>query len=57
MVEVVNVTGQKVMSVNKGYLATGTHFVKLDASKLDAGVYFYTVINGTDQVSRSMIVE
>ncbi|NQT78342.1 MAG: T9SS type A sorting domain-containing protein [Bacteroidetes bacterium] len=57
MVEVVNVTGQKVMSVNKGYLAAGTHFVKLDASKLDAGVYFYTVINGTDQVTRSMIVE
>ncbi|MCK5079376.1 MAG: T9SS type A sorting domain-containing protein, partial [Bacteroidales bacterium] len=57
IIDVVNVTGQKVMSIDKGYLNAGTHYVQIDASNLDAGVYFYTVINGADKATRSMIVE
>jgi len=57
IIDVVNVTGQKVMRIDKGYLNAGTHYVQIDASNLDAGVYFYTVINGADKATRSMIVE
>ena len=56
-VELSNVTGQKVMSLDQGILASGAHFVKLDVSTLESGVYFYTVTAGADKVTKSMIVE
>ncbi len=56
-VEIVNVTGQKVMSIDKGDVNAGTHYINIDASGLEAGVYFYTVTSGARKATRSMIVE
>jgi len=42
-VDVFNVAGQKVATVASEYMSAGSHSVVWDASKLSAGVYFYTV--------------
>jgi hypothetical protein len=42
-IDVFDITGQKVMSLNKGLLPAGQHLVSLDASLLNPGVYFYIV--------------
>jgi hypothetical protein len=55
--EVANVTGQKILSLDKGIMGTGIHKITLDGSLLMPGIYFYTVrINGTSYVHK-MIVE
>ncbi|MFH0895153.1 MAG: T9SS type A sorting domain-containing protein [Bacteroidota bacterium] len=56
-VEVTNIMGQKVMTINKGNVASGSHNVVIDGSKLTSGVYFYTVRAGENSVTRKMIVE
>ena len=54
---VTNMTGQKVIEMNKGQVAAGNHTFIIDASNLQSGIYFYTVTAGTSQVTRKMIVE
>jgi hypothetical protein len=56
LVEVTNIMGQTVYTMNAGTI-NGTKRVPLDASNLDAGVYFYTVTIGNERVSKKMIVE
>lgn len=52
-----NVVGQTVMSSTTANAAAGTHRIAVDASKLTAGVYFYTVTAGTQKVTKKMIIE
>ena len=54
---VTNLTGQKVIEMNKGQVPAQNHTFTIDASKLQSGIYFYTVTAGTSQVTRKMIVE
>jgi hypothetical protein len=54
---VTNMTGQKVLEINKGYVPAQTHTFSIDASDLQSGVYFYTVTAGASQVTKKMIVE
>ena len=54
--DVTNVTGQKVMSINKGYIAAGSYRYSLDCSRLSSGVYFYTVTVGNESRTMKMIV-
>jgi hypothetical protein len=54
---VTNMTGQKVIEINKGQVPAQNHTFTIDASKLQSGIYFYTVTAGTSQVTRKMIVE
>jgi len=54
---VTNMTGQKVIEMNKGQVAAQNHTFTIDASNLQSGIYFYTVTAGTSQVTRKMIVE
>jgi hypothetical protein len=54
---VTNLTGQKVMEINKGQVPAQTHTFTIDASNLQSGIYFYTVTAGASQVTRKMIVE
>ncbi|MFH0895156.1 MAG: T9SS type A sorting domain-containing protein [Bacteroidota bacterium] len=56
-VDVTNIMGQKVMTINKGNVGSGSHNVVIDGSKLTSGVYFYTVRAGENSVTRKMIVE
>jgi len=56
MIEVSNIMGQTVYTMNAGTI-NGTKKVELNASDLEAGVYFYTVTIGNESVSKKMIVE
>jgi hypothetical protein len=56
-VEVSNIMGQKIMSIDKGTLNTGIHRMTIDGAQLASGIYFYTVkING-QSYTHKMIVE
>ncbi len=55
--EVVNLIGQKVMELNKGYVTAGSHDFTISAENLERGVYFYTVKAGDNTVTKKMIVE
>ncbi|MBN3036529.1 MAG: T9SS type A sorting domain-containing protein [Bacteroidales bacterium] len=54
--EVFDLTGQKVLEINRGLLNTGTHQLRIDGSRLGAGLYFYTVTAGDQAMTRKMIV-
>jgi hypothetical protein len=56
-VEVSNVMGQKIMSMDKGFVNAGSKVFSIDGNQLTSGVYFYTVkING-ESYTHKMIVE
>jgi hypothetical protein len=54
--EIHNITGQKVMEINKGNVAAGSYTFTIDGSALTDGVYFYTVTAGTQKVTRKMLI-
>lgn len=54
--EVFNITGQKVFEIPASTLVAGSHSLKIDASGLSDGVYFYTVFAGEESVTKKMIV-
>ena len=56
-IEVVNMLGQKVMTVDAGAVKPGMNQVELNVSNLTPGVYFYTVRAGDAKVTKKMIVE
>jgi hypothetical protein len=57
IIEVSNVMGQKVMSIDKGMLNSGAQKFTIDCSQFTSGIYFYTVkING-ESYTHKMIVE
>ena len=55
--KVINMVGQTVYSADKGKVTTGRKQFRIDATNLDAGVYFYTVTIGNEKVTKKMIVE
>lgn len=56
-VSVYNTIGQKMFEKSSGSLPAGRHTLTLDASKLSAGIYFYSVKAGDQVVTKKMIVE
>ncbi|OQX75477.1 MAG: hypothetical protein B6D61_10285, partial [Bacteroidetes bacterium 4484_249] len=55
--EVVNMMGQKVYTVDAGYAKPGMNKIIIDGTKLRPGVYFYTVKAGNAAITKKMIVE
>jgi hypothetical protein len=55
--EISNLIGQTVKSVNFGAYNTGTHKLTIDVAGLESGIYIYTVTAGKDAVAGKMIVE
>lgn len=51
-----DVTGKVVMSTSENQLGAGKHFIKVDATNLAAGVYYYTLKAGDYSVSKKMVV-
>jgi hypothetical protein len=51
-----NLTGQKIMDMNKGKVAAGSYTFAIDGSALKSGVYFYTVTAGKQKVTRKMMI-
>jgi hypothetical protein len=57
VVTITNLLGQQVKeAVNANYTA-GAHTIKIDASNLNAGVYFYNVNAGGFVMTHKMIVK
>ena len=56
-IDVVNMLGQKVMTVDAGRVKPGMNQVELNVSNLTPGIYFYTVKAGEAKVTKKMIVE
>lgn len=57
IINITNITGQTVMTLDKGTVASGAHQFTINTANLNAGIYFYTVrING-ESSTHKMIVE
>ncbi|MFC2117929.1 T9SS type A sorting domain-containing protein [Bacteroidota bacterium] len=54
--EIFDITGKKVMSVDEGYKTAGTYIIKLNADDLNAGVYYYKLIGDNYTSTKKMIV-
>jgi hypothetical protein len=52
-----NMVGQKVYESDKGSVSAGTHTYTFDGSKLQSGIYFYTIKSGNNTVTNKMIIE
>ena len=57
IVEVSNVMGQKIMTLDKGVVNAGLQQYALDGSQLSSGVYFYTVKIDGEAYTHKMIVD
>ena len=57
VIEVISITGQKLLVLNNGKLSAGNHTFQINRSNLSAGVYFYTVHAGEYSVTKKMIVQ
>ena len=55
-VTIYNVAGAKVMTINEGVKTAGSHQVQINASDLQAGVYYYTLTADGYTVTKKMIV-
>jgi hypothetical protein len=55
--EVTSLLGQVVKTTDLGYRSAGTHTLTINTNDFASGVYFYTVSNGADKVTRKMIVQ
>lgn len=55
--EVTNLLGQTVMSVDRGRVAAGSQIFDINVSSLNSGIYFYTVRAGKQAVTKKMIVQ
>ncbi len=56
-IDVVNITGQKVLSTDAVTLKQGLNRVELNVSKLTPGMYFYSVKAGETKITKKMLVE
>jgi len=52
-----NMTGQMVHSAPAKNVFAGTHLLKIDVDTFTPGVYFYTVDDGNQSVTKKMIVK
>ncbi|MDT8392943.1 MAG: T9SS type A sorting domain-containing protein [Bacteroidales bacterium] len=55
--EISNLLGQKVKTVNYGQYTKGLHKISIDVSGLESGIYIYTLTTGNDAAAGKMIVE
>ena len=55
-INVYNVAGAKVMTINEGSQDAGAHKVQINAAELQAGVYYYTFTADGYTVTKKMIV-
>lgn len=51
-----NLVGQKVMDITNGKFSAGNHEVEANLSNLKAGVYVYSISNGTNTQSRKLVI-
>lgn len=56
--DVMDLTGKVVMSMNEGSKTSGNYFLTVDASQLSAGTYFYTLnVDGAKQTRKMTVAK
>ncbi len=55
--EISNILGQRVKSVDYGHYGSGLHKIAIESEGLESGIYFYTLNTGKDAVTRKMIIK
>jgi hypothetical protein len=55
--KVTSITGQTLMSMEKTNVLAGVNQFVIDASQLSSGIYFYTVKQGDQSITKKMIVQ
>jgi hypothetical protein len=55
-IEIVDVTGKLVMSINEGSKAAGNYNVNINTNQLAEGVYMYSLTDGVNKITKRMIV-
>jgi len=55
-IEVMDMTGRKVIDRSEGFKPAGKHTTTLDAAGLEAGIYYYTLKAGQFKQTKQMIV-
>ncbi len=55
--DLVNLLGQKVLTVEAGLASPGMNTINLDVSGLPSGVYFYTVRTHDAEITKKMVIE
>ena len=54
--EMINITGQKIYTVDKGLCPTGNHRFIIDASQFNPGIYFYTIKLNSEKITKKLVV-
>jgi hypothetical protein len=57
ILEVTNMMGQQIISMEKTNLSSGNYHFVIDASQLTPGIYFYTVKFNNESITNKMVVE
>jgi len=55
-IEVTDVAGKVITVLNEGTKGAGTYTTTFNSSDLEAGVYFYTLSNGTSSTTKTMTI-
>ncbi len=55
-IEVTDMTGRVVLSLNEGHLPAGSHTCAINAENLESGLYFYTLKAGQFTETKRMVV-
>lgn len=55
-IEVMDLTGRKVLDRNEGFRPAGKHQLTLSAAGLDAGIYYYTLKAGQFRQTKQMVI-
>ena len=56
LVELFDITGKKIMTLNEGKKLSGSHSFVLNAEQLNSGVYFYTFTANNNRLTGKMNV-
>ncbi|MCF8229979.1 MAG: T9SS type A sorting domain-containing protein, partial [Bacteroidales bacterium] len=56
VMEVHNIAGQMVKTIDLGKVSKGLHDIVLNAEDLNPGIYFYTLDTGKDRITKKMII-
>ena len=54
--EIYDITGKLISSINEGNQAAGNYTINYNASKLNAGIYTYTLVAGDARLTKKMTV-
>jgi len=55
--EIINITGQRIYTDDKGLCPAGNYRFCIDASQFSPGIYFYTVKLDSEKITKKMVVE